>query len=337
MTGFLSIKPSTVALNCGCTGCNDAAYIGGVTYPDPAGGCGTSEPTGGTGNCSVLSKSKVIAIPAGCTVNVTGCVGDRVNCSGGSAGAGLDGGDSYSMVGSGGALNGNSGVVTGASNTTICRSITQVGGQVQFNLTANRVSEMLTYTISYSGPACMPGPLPIQLVYLTLEKEDEALQLNWATASEHNSRNFDIEYSYDAYSFKKYVSVEAAGESRILKSYTSLLPDTFKTDVIYLRLKSNDKNGKYDYSPVIFWEDNPADNFILSPNPTPSGDILVRSIEKIKPGTTAQLLDPAGNLLLELNIENNSTLLDLKPFSKGVYILRLNSNGRLVHKKIVYN
>lgn len=337
VTGFLSIKPSATALGCGCTGCNDAAYIGGVTYPDAAGGCGTTEPTGNTGNCSSLSKSIVMVVPANCTVNVTGCMADRTGCAGGTHGPGMDGGDQFSMVGTGGTLNGNSGIQTGSSNAQICASITQVGGQITFNLTANRVSELLTYTASYTGPSCMPGILPIELVYLTIERNEESLELNWATASEHNSDSFDVEYSDNALTFQKYTSVAAQGESRKFTTYKTLLPDTFKNNIMYFRLRLNDRDGAYEYSPIIVWQTNADINFSLAPNPTESGQLMIRSATKLKAGAKAELFDYTGNLLMQQQLEGVNSLLDLSEFERGMYLLRLNVNGNVIYKKVVYH
>ncbi|MEO6304177.1 MAG: hypothetical protein ABIP51_13510, partial [Bacteroidia bacterium] len=130
----MSRKPSIATETCGCSGCNDAAYAAGVTYPDVNGVCGTTEPSANSGNCSTTSRSAVIVIPAGCTVTVSGGVGDRVGCSGAGSGAGLDAGDQFSIVGSLGTTNCNSGVQTAGSNTSVfVGPLTQVGGQVTFN------------------------------------------------------------------------------------------------------------------------------------------------------------------------------------------------------------
>lgn len=336
VTGFLSILQTASALGCGCTGCNDAAFITGQTYPDPNGGCGTTEPSASSGGCATLSKTFIVVIPSGCSVTVTGCMQDRAaGCAGATHGPGMDSGDQFSIVGSGGTTNGNSGVQTGASNAQVCATINQVGGQIAFNLTANRVAELLTYTITYSGAGCLPNPLPVELIDFSVEKTEGELNLFWSTATEHNSFNFEVEYSYDAKYFHKIAAVRAAGESRKFIQYKKMIPDTFKNDIIYLRLKQNDKDGTFSYSPVIYVVSDFIGNFKIMPNPTENSELNVVLNEKVKLPAYAEILDFTGRKLSEEELQLGINKLSLVEFDKGIYFIRINSGGKIATYKVI--
>jgi hypothetical protein len=96
----------------------------------------------------------------------------------------------------------------------------------------------------------------------------------------------------------------------------------------------NDSNTRYTlfvYGTVGVIE-NTFDNSI-SVFPNPAKDVLnvgTTSTTKI----TAQLFDINGKIQLNQSIEHNATI-DLKAFSKGVYILKLSNNTQHVTRKVV--
>lgn len=340
VTGYLSRKPSSAAEGCGCTGCNDAAFSAACSYPDPNGCCGTTEPAAGSGNCAAASKTRVIVIPAGCTADITaGMTTIRTNCTGTSCGAGMDSGDQFSITGSGGSVNCSSGTQTGASNANVTVGpLTQVGGQLSLFLHSDRVSEILTYTITYSGPACTPSPLPIELIYFSIDQQDnEELNLTWATASEHNTHHFDIEYSTDASAFQKAASVAASGESEIKKIYQTAIPDSFRSELLYFRLKEIDKDGSLQYSPIIFVEHKAAEDFIVMPNPTNNGSITISAgIEKDMSGSI-EVLDCTGKKAGTETLQAPFTEIDMSKYGKGMYMLIIHTARETVSRKVIYH
>lgn len=338
VTGFVSRKPVATAENCGCTTCNDATYAASVNYPDPNGACGTTEPSAGTGNCSTTSRSRIIVIPAGCTVTINGGVGDRPGCSGTNPGAGLDGGDQFSIVGSLGTINCNSGVQTASGNASVfVGPLTQVGGQVSFNLTANRIAELLTYTIVYSAVGCTPSPLPLQLLSFTADKDKDAINLKWSTASEKNVLGFDIEYSFDALNFDKQLTVGAAGNIYDVNHYSQILPNIYNDENIYFRLKLKNKDDSFSYSPILSLNDANNDNFILMPNPTSTGDIIIRSKKTQNTNTVLRVLNSTGQEVYDTILKIPDDYVDLKVFGKGLYFFYLVNSEKTTFKKIVYH
>lgn len=335
-TGFLSIKSAPAALGCGCTGCNDAVYAGSVTYPDPSGVCGTTEPSGNSGSCAFLTKIVDFAIPAGCTVNVNACFGDRApTCTGGTHGPGLDGGDGFRVFGTGGAPNGDSGSITGASNTSTCVGITQVGGTLTFSLTANRVAELLTYTLSFSGPACTPTLLPIELIHFNADIQEDEISFEWMTLSEKNSSHFEIEYSEDAINFSKIALVPAKGQSTEITRYQKNIPNTFDANNLYFRLKAIDQNNEFSYSPIIHLSFHFRSNFKIGPNPSHDGIFLIKQGIRSSASTSFEIYNANGELLEKNHLQNSQTEIDLSKHGSGIFLLHLFSGSQSAVFKLI--
>lgn len=337
VTGFLSIKPSPAALNCGCTGCNDAAYAGSVTYPDAAGVCGTTEASSVTGACATLTKTMALVVPEDCTVNINACMGDRGSCSGSTHGPGMDGGDQFSIVGAGGILNCNSGIITGASNTNTCVTLTQVGGTLTMNLTANRVAELLTYTLAYTGASCQPGPLFLNLVSFNVYRKSGGMMIDWAIFGQHNLSGFEIEHSSNGAEFVALKEIKEKGRSNQLQFYSEFIEGDFNEDQNYFRLRQNHNDGTFSYSQVIFEGANRSDVVNIYPNPSSSGAFYLFPPDINLDGFSFEVLDFSGRCVIRDERINEPTLIDLRAFPKGIYLCRITDAGKIYSKKIVYD
>jgi len=335
VTGYLSIKSSAGAATCGCTGCNDATTDASAQVPDPS-GFGVCRGESASGNCSTTTRNISIFVPDGCGVTAQAYFGDRTGCTGTSNGPGMDSGDSFSIVGSGGTSNGNSGTITGASNSSQTASITQVGGQIKFTLTANRISELLTYTISYSGSAaCRPSPLPVELVQFSVAQYEHEFLLSWATASERNSRDYGIEYSDDGLNFRKVQSVPAMGNTTSLHHYNATVTDEFRTLMVYFRLRQNDNDGSYSHSPIVAVERDAGTLFSVSPNPSPTGYITVRPGKYMPADSYMDILDATGKTLMQTTLTEPLSTFYLGDYGKGLYLLRVYTSGKVITRKII--
>ena len=322
-------------MGCGCTGCNDAVYSGSVTYPDPNGACGTTEPTGSSGGCTTASKVVDFSIPTGCTVNVNACMGDRTSCSGSTQGPGLDSGDSFRVFGSGGSQNGDSGTITGASNTNSCASIVQVGGTLTFSLTANRVAELLTYTIVYSGPACTPTLLPVELISFEVKPLGDDLTLEWETYNEERLQAFELQNASDAFHFNTFYVSQANGKSNEKSKYKVVVPNTFEMNQNYFRLKMLNEDGTYEFSQVIFVDLDFRSLFQIGPNPVEDRLLYIQSRLNAYSSLQYDLFDFTGKQLKMGEIKASTQQLNLEGLDPGVYFIRIFSRGRSFIEKII--
>jgi len=75
--------------------------------------------------------------------------------------------------------------------------------------------------------------------------------LSWATSSEENNRQFDIEISRDGVNFALLSTVASKGNSATRQEYEYLHVRP-QPGITWYRLKQTDRDGKYTYSKIIF-------------------------------------------------------------------------------------
>ncbi len=152
--------------------------------------------------------------------------------------------------------------------------------------------------------------------------------LEWSTATEYNSKEFQLERSLTGSSFNNIATLPAAGNSTISKNY--LYKDyninQLNSNTMYYRLKQVDLNGNFKYTNIIKLNYNQKANVksIVYPNPT-QGLITITIGDKGLIGTQAILLDANGKMLQQVKITATSQSFDLSKFTNGVYFIRLNN------------
>jgi len=93
-------------------------------------------------------------------------------------------------------------------------------------------------------------PLPVELLYFEGTQYPTFNYLKWATASEHNSDYFKLEYSENGEDWYEFAKISAANNSNTKINYSYL--HTFNKFIInYYRLVQYDIDGKYNiYGPI---------------------------------------------------------------------------------------
>lgn len=83
--------------------------------------------------------------------------------------------------------------------------------------------------------------MPVELLYFNAYYQDDAVVINWATASETNNDYFAIEYSANAQNWYFLTKINGAGNSKIKIDYTYKYNANNDN---YYRLTQVDYNGK---------------------------------------------------------------------------------------------
>lgn len=170
--------------------------------------------------------------------------------------------------------------------------------------------------------------LPLHLINFSGRNQDGFIYLQWTSANEQNTSRFEIEKSENGQFFLKRDVVVAAGSGDNTYNYK----DTDITGVtIYYRLKMVDKDGKFEYSPVIRINNNAADNWMLV-YPNPSRDIVTITIPASLLNTVAVLSDARGKMVKKIRWSSLQNQVNLGQSPGGLYFLRF-SNGQV--QKIV--
>ncbi|MFZ1369571.1 MAG: RHS repeat-associated core domain-containing protein, partial [Ferruginibacter sp.] len=180
-------------------------------------------------------------------------------------------------------------------------------------------------------------PLPVTWLYFSGKTVAKDNILDWATANEQNSKQFDVERSLTGTSFSRIGIVNAVGNSNQTSTYqySDHDIDRLNSELMFYRLKQIDIDGRFKYSNIVrlrYSEKNTV-NSIVYPNPT-HGSVTVLVGDNSLVGSVADLYDINGRLLESIKITANSQLVNMSKYVNGVYIIRLSNKEVL---KVIKN
>lgn len=164
------------------------------------------------------------------------------------------------------------------------------------------------------------GSRPMQLVNFGGIVQADANQLQWETANEFNTQNFEVQIATDGINYNTIGLVVAKGSVGNTYVYSNIINDPLS----FYRLKINNIDGKYTYSGVIKLG-NPFNMGKVStvyPNPVKNTCSLhIGNLNLM--GTSVQILDMLGRQLQSFIININSQNIDLSNYGSGVYYVQL--------------
>lgn len=181
------------------------------------------------------------------------------------------------------------------------------------------------------------GPTPINLLsFNAIKQSNNTVLLNWQTTSEINSKNFEVQFSKDGLNWTMIGTVLAAGTSSTQKNY-SLVHNNPVHGSNYYRLKQNDLDANFTYSPTRIVLFSSAIGIKILPNPV-NDKLYITS----NTGTTLQsviLYSAEGKQVYHFSnfIPGNS--IDMSTYSSGTYMLKItdsqgNTEVKSVFKKV---
>ncbi|GGC12629.1 FG-GAP-like repeat-containing protein [Dyadobacter sediminis] len=176
-------------------------------------------------------------------------------------------------------------------------------------------------------------PLPVELISFTADTLERSVELHWTTASEVNSKSFEIERCKNAHDWTQTGSVPANVNTKSISFY-SFTDRSVLSGKYYYRLKMIDQDGTYTYGRIQTVNLQSAEILVtLYPNPVSdkvhieyNGEDDVQQVQLISEnGKTAF---QSGEAVKQI---------DVKQLQPGLYILiTTDRNGRKsTHKLIV--
>jgi len=182
------------------------------------------------------------------------------------------------------------------------------------------------------------APLPVLLSEFrgTLQNNKTAL-LQWTTSSEYNSKNFELEKSFDGTSYQKIATIAAAGNSTSPRqySYTDREPLTEKN---YYRLRSVDMDNNSKLSNIVLLKltDATQDIQVLG-NPFKNNTLVVRFVRSPDEKGELRLHDMSGRLVARRTIGPGEQLVsfNIPAAAAGPYILKAVMNGKTYTAKVL--
>lgn len=109
--------------------------------------------------------------------------------------------------------------------------------------------------------------LPVDLLSFTGNWAGNAISLDWTTGTEINNDYFDVQWSPDGVNFESIGTVKGYGNTLEEVNYNYIHSNPGSTN--YYRLKQNDFDGAFEYSPVIIVKGEISTQIEVSASPNP--------------------------------------------------------------------
>lgn len=164
--------------------------------------------------------------------------------------------------------------------------------------------------------------LPIILSAFTVQSSRCIAHLAWTTATEINSKQFEVQQSFDGVNFTTIGIVPASGNSAIENHYSFIKKLISQTN--YFRLFMLDMDGTSKLSPVVSVTSNCTNN-VIAIYPNPVNDILY--IEGLQNYQSIEVIDISGRIVQQQKVSAGTSSINVHSLSKGNYILKLKSNA----------
>lgn len=175
--------------------------------------------------------------------------------------------------------------------------------------------------------------VPIRFVEFAAAYSSNEVKLNWVTAYENSTENFDVERGNDSLHFKKITSVKGYGTLGSINTYKHSdvqSPETDKYKDLYYRLKSKDADGKIVYSPVVkvrIEGISGLHSMKVVPNPVVNNIVLNLQLNK-SCEATVKVINSTGMEVYSQPVkgvagQNALTLKETSQLPKGLYFVQV--------------
>ena len=194
-------------------------------------------------------------------------------------------------------------------------------------------STVITLNVIYCGPL-----LNTQLLSFSGKLVGNKAQLNWTTTKEDESLQFGIEKSADGRIFNAIASLNSYNDGRDINLYSFADPDTIQS-IVYYRLKITDDKGAIKYSRIVQLNGRMEESMVVTVINPFDQKLRFEVTTSLNGKANIDLINLQGKIVKrkEFNINNGSNSIaidntDILP--AGIYILRIEFNGRIVQRKI---
>jgi hypothetical protein len=183
--------------------------------------------------------------------------------------------------------------------------------------------------------------LPIELANFDANCLNGQVKLDWSTLSEINNDYFTIEKSNDAINFEEVTTIDGAGNSRNVISY-SWVDENPINGSAYYRLKQTDYDGEYSYSDLTTISCMNQGDLKVYPNPS-TGTFSFEYFSVKEEGLSIEIYNMAGQIVQQKTQYNLSegmskTDVDLGEIDNGIYFVNFSTlSNKFVHKLTIVN
>jgi hypothetical protein len=168
------------------------------------------------------------------------------------------------------------------------------------------------------------------------------VDLKWSTASEMNVSHFGIERSTDGSNFSDAGTVFAYGNTTVESDY--MFADNIsnvQSSVIYYRLRSEDVDGKTQYSEIRIIRNNKQTNNSIAiatyPNPVTNELRITIPANWQNKKAVYEIITLNGQVIKKNETSNSSQTetVNVSSLTAGIYFVRVSCEGQTAQQKIV--
>jgi hypothetical protein len=184
-----------------------------------------------------------------------------------------------------------------------------------------------------------PCFLPIELLDFSTNCYNNAIEVNWETATERDNKHFTILRSEDGIFFEVIAIVSGAGNSNSSKRYSYIDKNVEAGKTYYYKLRQTDyNNSESDVGKISSVLCNKK-NYVLDIFPNPSSNEVYVISEKDLYNVNVNILDAMGQNIKTITnvdlIKNERFVIDIRDVINGCYQLVITGNEVLIQKKIL--
>lgn len=209
----------------------------------------------------------------------------------------------------------NTGVATIGAVSGVISAVAAGSTVISYSLFAGGVTCTTTRNVTITNNN---GVLPVTWKAVTAEKLSERILIRWVTASELNTRDFEVQFSTNASDWQAVGTVPAAGKSESQREYSlfHLSPQKGGSNNFY-RILQRDIDGKYSFSKIVsIIMDTPGPEVVVFPNP--ASNLITLFIAEAQ---LIRLVNISGATVWQATLSSGRHQVAVGQFPKGVYFM----------------
>ncbi|MDX5347637.1 MAG: T9SS type A sorting domain-containing protein, partial [Hymenobacteraceae bacterium] len=183
------------------------------------------------------------------------------------------------------------------------------------------------------------APLPVELVSFDAVRRGNDVLTTWTTASEINSKGFEIQVSDNSTDFRT-IGFMASNNGNTLQHYSFTDSEEGKTGIRYYRLKQSDFDGTVSYS-IVRAVHFDGQELVVGTYPNPFAEVLNLYINASENEmANVRIVDVAGKTVLEKEVKlergSNTIALDFDNANPGgIYLLTTQIGAKIFTTKLI--
>ena len=202
---------------------------------------------------------------------------------------------------------------------------------------SNRQNMIDTKSWSFNGDVLdCSSVLPVELLSFTAERQYNQTFLQWQTATEINNAGFEVLHSTDSRDWQKVTFVSGAGHTNTQTFYDLEIKNP-KQQFGYFKLKQIDFAGTYDYSPIVYLENEEVGSIEIFPNPASDElNILFPDVNNTVVSMLS-IFDVSGKMVRQTITEKPTPETYKIPLNlpDGAYFLEIKTDKALFHRQLI--